>query len=841
MGSLSKTDMKLIRESFKIKHCITAIIILSAIFIFLTPLQLGTKNILIEPILSKVPQTLLTSLIFFILFILAIARCIFQFKKSLLPTSKSVIVSITLLLIYHFFIRNTVNYHFYPKYFLTLTWLKYLDFFAYSLALIILDFRSFKKQSISPHSSSFIEDQPNPTNYTDLFSRHSYATEIVNRINSTSTENAFSIGIFGEWGSGKTDFLIRMKNLLINEKNNLIIEFNPWKISGKKSMIIDFFNSLADKLKPYNNSINERVHAYSKKITEVKDSVPLKIIDFFIGEIISDNPASQDYDYINNSIKQTGKRLVVLIDDLDRLTGKEIFEVLRLIRNTANFSNSVFITACDPEYIVKALKKTKAISLEEQYLLKIFQLVITLPQITKRDFQNQIKTYLNFGLMNSLDQEQINRILSFGIADIFENIRDVKRFCNSFSISFNQLKEEVEVLDLAYLEVIKCKWIDVYQRISSKQFIDSKDFDNKTYSFNKEEWDTYASATRAWPSSITAEIKDIILKLITSVSYKNSRAFSHPKNFYLYFTYQLFDLVSLKEFNALMNGDSTELKNKLVSWATKSPADINTLLDNYSGIDSKEKFINIINVYLSIDDFYISRAILSLKMHKQMYPNIFESDSEFLIYLNNLFKDSSLPYLNRALVAKEFLTPYVYNNAQSDFNNPYSKEEIQKILLWLFDGFLNSHKGYDTAVSSLFYLNDDSRIENKWVVLNKDAGFLLKGYLLMSEENFEGYIKYFIRSYSVPNDGFFVFDPYVTQIFDSANEFKALLVNLETTDENVIKLRKIILAQQDKSFYKEENKFYLEEEDYDFVSQHLINMGLMYKDFLIKKSRKYNP
>lgn len=67
-----------------------------------------------------------------------------------------------------------------------------------------------------------------------------------------------------------------------------------------------------------------------------------------------------------------------MIDDLDRLDADEILEVLKLIRNTANFPYLKFVVACDRKYVIEQLRSR---AIDEKYLEKIFMVDFQLPQV----------------------------------------------------------------------------------------------------------------------------------------------------------------------------------------------------------------------------------------------------------------------------------------------------------------------------------------------------------------------------------------------------------------------------------------------------------------------------
>ena len=242
---------------------------------------------------------------------------------------------------------------------------------------------------------SLIEDNPSLESYTDAYNYSGYAKTIANHIISTSTKNSFGIAVIGEWGSGKSDFLLRLKENLVSSKENLILNFNPWRVNKSDAIIDEFFKSLSSTLRPYNRMIATKIKEYSTRILQNSKEAKHRLYDTIINEFITEESIDKNYDSINTAIQKTGKRIVVFIDDMDRLTGKEVMEVLRLVRNSANFANTFFIIGIDQNYIVNVLKTTNHFTNEQEYLKKIFQLVIALPKFKKEIFIDEIKKQLS--------------------------------------------------------------------------------------------------------------------------------------------------------------------------------------------------------------------------------------------------------------------------------------------------------------------------------------------------------------------------------------------------------------------------------------------------------------
>lgn len=93
-----------------------------------------------------------------------------------------------------------------------------------------------------------------------------------------------------------------------------------------------------------------------------------------------DNTIKRFYDDINEIIEKVDRKIIVFVDDIDRLNKNEILETLRILRNIADFKNVVFICGFDREYVVKQSQ------IDNHYLDKIFNLEISLTVQNQRGF-----------------------------------------------------------------------------------------------------------------------------------------------------------------------------------------------------------------------------------------------------------------------------------------------------------------------------------------------------------------------------------------------------------------------------------------------------------------------
>lgn len=166
----------------------------------------------------------------------------------------------------------------------------------------------------------------------------------------------------------------------------------------------------------------------------------------------------------------------MIIDDLDRLHNDEVIEVLRLIRNTANFGNIVYIVAYDKEYVEHSIKKLNERTYKN-YLDKIFQIEIPLPKSESYFLSNSLVQSLEHIIKpKELEyvKDQFVR-LNFdseyeeAVSAIFRNHRDIVRFTNSFSIAYAMIAEQVDFVQLLYIQILKYKYPLAFEMLYNRK------------------------------------------------------------------------------------------------------------------------------------------------------------------------------------------------------------------------------------------------------------------------------------------------------------------------------------------------------------------------------------
>ncbi|MCM1139870.1 MAG: KAP family NTPase [Muribaculum sp.] len=177
------------------------------------------------------------------------------------------------------------------------------------------------------------------------------ARNLVERLKYTDVSTiSYAVGIIGEWGSGKTSFLNTVRRNL-KENKEITIDFNPWLALTERTVVQFFFKNLSDTVsEKISDELRGPLLEYADAISAIEGEDGILSRTLSLLKIRKDESPAALKAEISRILKIHRRTVYVFIDDLDRLNGEEIFEVLRLIRNTADFPHVVYIAAYDHQF-----------------------------------------------------------------------------------------------------------------------------------------------------------------------------------------------------------------------------------------------------------------------------------------------------------------------------------------------------------------------------------------------------------------------------------------------------------------------------------------------------------
>lgn len=336
----------------------------------------------------------------------------------------------------------------------------------------------------------------------DRFNRKEFSERLTEIIKSKYDHNSLVIGIYGEWGNGKTTVLNFIEHNLKSDPSAICIRFNPWRYRDEDTLMLMFFTTISSKLstskikelKEIGGLINNIPGVYLPiQLLGLAHGVPIEAntVRDFIGKITETNvDIDKNRADIDKLLVKSGKRLVVLIDDIDRLDRAEIQYLFKLVKQTANFHNTTYVLAFDEGMVASALGEKygpggndldKNLKAGRSFLEKIVQIPVNLPLI-EQDVLIEYGYELIYKSLKSADirlsegdKKTFERDFKYGFASRAINARVVKRYENALLLSLPLLKDKVNTNDLLLIEGVRIFYPLLYElaREDRELFLDT--------------------------------------------------------------------------------------------------------------------------------------------------------------------------------------------------------------------------------------------------------------------------------------------------------------------------------------------------------------------------------
>jgi KAP family P-loop domain len=314
----------------------------------------------------------------------------------------------------------------------------------------------------------------------------------------TESDPRFAVGIFGNWGSGKTTLMRAIRARLSEPPASdrvVPVWFNAWRYEKEEHMIVPLLDVLRDELvrwaekRPPESGVRRsamKAAAVSGRAARaIMAGLTLKVKapgwmggpevgfdgDKFLTELRQDDDkaASTPQSFYHASFtalddafkgfvhegqgERTGEathRVVVFVDDLDRCLPPNALQVLESMKLFFDLSGFVFVVGLDHAVIRRAIESKygervdgeqraqpgRAV-LGAEYIKKIFQVPFTLPPVSIRQLDEFIATFSGTALSDDQADDLAKNVrphLDYLVGDSGVNPREVKRFLNAYTL-----------------------------------------------------------------------------------------------------------------------------------------------------------------------------------------------------------------------------------------------------------------------------------------------------------------------------------------------------------------------------------------------------------------------
>lgn len=335
-------------------------------------------------------------------------------------------------------------------------------------------------------------DKPIDKQEEDRLNRAKFARRLAETIAERKDHAGLTIGLYSQWGDGKTSVLNMMREVLGEDKYKhkiLTLDFNPWLIKSAEDLIQTFFDHLAAVYPKDFSGFNQRARniltADIKKLDYCGGARILGRILSWFGwvsipfldlEKLSERLASRTLQTYKKDIiellQKKDQKVVVFIDDIDRLDQDEIYAVLKQVRMTADLGYITYVLAFDHEVVASAVGKRYGEGKTadgKAFLEKIIQVPLHLPMADP----GELRKYIRNGIDKTLEAAGITHeglgeskaCFDRNLLPKLSTLRLSNLYSNAISFALPILKDEVNHGDLMLIEGIRICYPALYEQI----------------------------------------------------------------------------------------------------------------------------------------------------------------------------------------------------------------------------------------------------------------------------------------------------------------------------------------------------------------------------------------
>ena len=176
---------------------------------------------------------------------------------------------------------------------------------------------------------------------------------------------------------------------------------------------------------------------------------------------------------INELLSQLDQKVIIFIDDIDRLERDFMRMLLRMIRLNADFSNVTYVLAFDRFVVERNLDEENGIR-GRDYLEKIIQTSFEIPKPEPQTIHDIFGAKMAVVLTSikttrPLDRHRWGNVFHSGFKEHFKTIRNINRYMNGLWLTLTPVAEEVDLVDFLVIELIRVFHPEVYLGVAQSK------------------------------------------------------------------------------------------------------------------------------------------------------------------------------------------------------------------------------------------------------------------------------------------------------------------------------------------------------------------------------------
>jgi len=699
---------------------------------------------------------------------------------------------------------------------------------------------------------NILSDKPVISKEEDRFQRYEFSKRIADKIIESKSNDSIVIGIYGAWGEGKTSIINFIESELKLNETIIPIRFNPWRFTEEATLLVSFFNTLASEVNKSfpEKELPEKSNFILRKINHLKRSLsskkqPLKTTKETIGELIEKygkivsvfgaGEAAENLGKVLSNVDietlkerferlliESKKKLVIFIDDIDRLDKQEIHSIFRLVKLTADFANTFYILSFDQEMVASAIGERFGEGDKQagfNFLEKIIQVPLMIPVAQPEALKQYCFELVDKSINESqvvISKDDVQRYVSTFVGNVLIRLKTPRlavRYGNTLSFSFPLLKGEVNLVDLMLIEALKIFYPKHYEFVKEHSHYFITSYSSNTYfgglddkeAKKKELTELLEQVGLGLSKREKESVKSLLTELFPSLDevfrntfyhngnvdwYKNKRVVS-PDYFKRYFSY------------TVLKGEISDVSFDIFT-VSLSNCPVADIIDNFSQLIKSSSIDNILHKLRSKEEDFDWENSKKLAL--------------IIAYSGELFKENNSvfsfgfdgPKSQAAIFIYHLLKKHDNNSERFEFAKELMKEAIPFEFAYEINNWLRTGK------------TDDEKIftEEQYQILGKE---LIDRALIESNDvpifiKFPDNLNYIFGLWKVIDSN--GFDEYIKGIISSdpktvVDLLRAYTPVMRSTNHP---------APYKSNFTKEQYEFFIKHFDKEYIHEHIMDL-----------------
>jgi hypothetical protein len=328
----------------------------------------------------------------------------------------------------------------------------------------------------------------------DLYGRRPFARQVALLVADIPRRTSACIAVTAPWGNGKSSVLDLLREELVARDSVLPLLFGPHLYVDHDVRVRGFLDNLNTVIGPYLEAPKGDGNERPAIADDSGDIIEVHLEDEDAADagwgsggeprgsgarVHGFSPREDPTADIRATMARLPHRVVVFVDEIDRLPAAELHAFLRFMRMVADLPNLVYVVTFDRELVVDALTEVlRTQDAADRYLEKVFQAELPLPWPDTALMRAELMAEINRIMaekvepelheMRQEDHHRLVRVLETCLIDRFSNLRIAKRFWNQLAVLLPLVKGNVNLVDFILLEALRATDPEGYKALRDR-------------------------------------------------------------------------------------------------------------------------------------------------------------------------------------------------------------------------------------------------------------------------------------------------------------------------------------------------------------------------------------